>query len=166
MLAYAAGMSGIAQQKTCMETTHTFINTSFCDGILLSGKTCMPAGNTQTTVAFVDATKDDCNSSFTYFCGLFGGKLADGYCTKKSGSLDFCSINLRDDQTRGTCEYGKPCSVDTDCTVAYKPLLHCCPEWKILVAYACTGIDSEMFDEGVSLCLVFEYALHSNMMLC
>jgi hypothetical protein len=150
MLAYASGMSGIAQQKTCMETTNTYINTSFCDGVQLSGKTCMPAGNTETTVAFVDATKDDCNSSFSYICGQFGGKLADGYCTKKFGSFDFCSINLRDDQQRGTCEYGKPCSVDTDCTVAYKPLLYCCPEFKILVAYACTGIDSGKFDEGVS----------------
>ena len=166
MLAYAAGMSGIAQQK-CMDTTHTYINTSFCDGIQMSGKTCMPAGNTQTTVPFnLGATEYTCNANFNDICGPFGGKPADGYCTKKSGSLDYCSILLQVNRQQGTCEYGKPCSVDTDCTVAYEPILFCCPEVKILAAYACTGIDSGKFDAGVSLCLAFESALHFNMMLC
>ena len=149
---------------------HTFKG-GMCDGNQMSDKICLPAGSTQTTVSVTTGTADNssCIEIFNDICGSVAiddkYKVKDGYCTNKQGSLDYCSAEWRYKKAAG--EFGAPCSVDTDCTVAYKPeTRYCCPEYKRLWPYACTGIDSGKFDATVSVFFVFEYALNSQMMLC
>jgi hypothetical protein len=143
----------------------------------MSGKICLPAGSTQATVLSVTtgpADNSSCMETFNDFCVSVGCHWKDGYCNNKQGSLDYdtaqgsfdyCSFVWRYKKTAG--EFGTPCSVYADCTVAYKPeTRYCCPEYKRLWPYACTGIDSRKFDATVSVFFVFEYALNSQMMLC
>ena len=140
----------------------------------MSDKICLPAGITQTTVPVTGpADNSSCIESFNDICGSVGGHVNDVYCTNEQrsldydaaqGSFDYCSSVWQYRKASG--EFGTPCSVDTDCTVAYEPILSCCPEFKRFWPTVCTGIDSGKFDAGVSLCLAFESALHFNMMLC
>jgi hypothetical protein len=141
---------------TCRDVTHTFKG-GMCDGTQMSSKICMPAGSTQTTVPVTGGFPDNssCIDGMKGWCGSAAiddkYKVKDGYCTNKQGILDLCPGILRYKKAAG--EFGTPCSVDSDCTVAYKPVTrYCCSEWKRLWPYACTGIDSGKFDAAVSVC--------------
>ena len=100
-----------------------------CDGNQMSDKICLPAGITQTTVPVTGpADNSSCIESFNDICGSVGGHVNDVYCTNEQrsldydaaqGSFDYCSSVWQYRKASG--EFGKPCSVDTDCTVAYKP---------------------------------------------
>jgi len=164
----AKGKCATLPPGKCTDVKHTFKG-GMCNGNQMSGKICLPAGSTQTTVSVTTGPPDNssCMETQNDICGSVGGQVKVGYCTNEQrsldydaaqGSFDYCSSVWRYRKAAG--EFGTPCSVDADCTVAYKPeTRYCCPEFKRLWPYACTGIDSGKFDEGVSLCLAFENML-------